>query len=141
MKFSDIAMLILVISGVFAVLGLAINDYSNAYPEVEINQTRLDKYNQADEIEDRIAPLKNSWEQIQNEDKGWKKFVTGLAAIPNVIIAFPAIVFSVFSIAGSVLTDGAKDLVVPLVVIGIILTMVTVYLLFKLVGWWQRSPT
>lgn len=141
MKFSDLAILLLVISGVFVIGSLAITDFNNAYPNSNVNQSRLDIYDKTESIQTETNKLKTQWENIQNEDKGWKKFVTGLAAMPNVIIAFHTLVFSTFSIATTVLTQGALDLGIPPAILGILTAMVVVFVVFKLVGWWQRSST
>lgn len=141
MKFSDVAMLMLVISAVFVMGVLMLNDMQQAYPNTTINTSELDKYNSAEDIENAVEPLKEKWADIESEDKGWKKFVTGLAAVPNVILSFVSVVFSSFAIATTFITNGVVDLGVPPALIGIILAMVTVFMLFKLVAWWQRSET
>lgn len=141
MKFSDLVTLILVISGVFVMIAMAMSDYNSAYPESALNTSEFDKYNHIEDIEEQTNSLQNSWATIQNEDKGWKKFVTGLAAIPNVIISFPKIVISSFAIAGSVVTQGAEDLGIPKAFLAVLLAAITVFVLFGLIAWWQRSPT
>jgi hypothetical protein len=141
MKFSDVSMLMLVIAGVVVLAVLAVTDMNNAYPNSKVNVSQLDKYNRAEGIQNETDKLKAKWEDIESEDTGWKKFVSGLAAVPNVILAFPKLVFATFGIATSIITNGATDLGVPLPILGIIIGMVVVFMMYGLVAWWQRSRT
>jgi hypothetical protein len=141
MKFSDVTLLLLVVGAIFTTVSLALVDVRTAYPDANIPQENFSAYQNTQAIEAQAESLQGQWAQIQDEDKGWKKFVTGLAAIPNVIIAFVAIVFNAFAIAGNTITFGALQLGAPSAIIGIMMAMLLVWTVFKLVAWWQRSPT
>ena len=141
MRFSDVAILICVIAAVFAVAGLFMNDLNQSYPSTSFNDSLFDKYDKVEEIEESAEPLKESIEKIQNEETGWKQFVTGLAAVPNFILGVPSLVFKIFGYGATIITEGATDLNVPIVILSIMLTAVLIFMIFAIVSWWHRSRT
>jgi len=138
MRITDVVMVVMVIGLVFTIFALTIQDVKELYPEQNMTGNISAEYEFSESINSSVAPLKEKMANIESSDKGWKIFVA-VAAIPTFITSFFSIIFNVFAFVTTLIVGFAKELKIPLAVSGIVIAMVSVYLILKMVEWWKGT--
>src|SRR3990167_5306364 len=134
MKISTAIEFLIVLGGVLFVFALMINEGNTNYGEnVNISEWN-DKYDYASEINESIAPLQQTFDNIQDEDKGWfNKISSGIVAIPLAVTQIAKITFQNIFQAGYLVTGTFTTLKIPAQLIIITGILILVWAIFKLV--------
>lgn len=143
MKISTFITLILIISAVFFVMGSMTSEINEYSPEVQINDSAwAGRYDYTEDINASIAPIKNSFDTIQDENKGWfSKLTSGIAAIPAAVIAIPKLIFGSLIMGGSLIVGTFTTVGIPFALILTITVMILVWAIFKLIEIYNRWQT
>ena len=139
MKISTFIGILVVIGVIFFVFASMVNE-SNSYYGTSIDSENLTgKYDYASSINSSIDPIRKSLETIESEDTGWfTKITAGIAAIPRAVTLLPVMLYSAFSIGGSMITGFFTTLGIPNYILTVALILVLVWGVFKLIEVFQR---
>ena len=140
MKISTFISLFLVIASFMFIAGLISNEAKTYYPDSNINDSEwYGKYDYAGDINESIHPIKTAFDKIGDSELGWwSKLTSGIAAIPQAIIALPVLLFKSLYFGGLIIAGSFTSLLIPATIIVIIGTMILVWALFKLAEIYQR---
>ena len=141
MKFSTILLTIMMVGMTFLIVGLFIQDFNNNYLDINKTDNFSGEHDYTQRVSEDVEPLQEKIENIDKEESGWKIFGQGLVVLPLIVITFIKVAFSSMMLLLILVQDFAGILAIPSEVIGIALAMITVFIIFKLIGWWQRSDT
>jgi len=133
-------LLILVSVGVVFFLFTSMISEANSYYEIEINSSEWSsQYDYANQINNRIEPLKSSLATIEEPETGWfTKILAGIAAIPKAVTLLPLMLFDSFAIGSSMFTGFFTTLGIPGYILTVILISISVWGIFKLIEVFQR---
>jgi hypothetical protein len=140
MNISEFIMIILVLGGFFFIFGLMTQEAQDYYPEAGINDSEwYDKYDYVSDVNSSIYPLKESFDTISDENKGWfSKLTAGIAAIPAAVIAIPSLIFGSLSTGGSIISGTFTTLNIHPYFIVLVGVMILVWAVFKLIEVYNR---
>jgi len=140
MKISTFIQLVLLISAFTLIFGMMAQEGVENYPEANINTTDwYGRYDYSSQINQSVAPVKQSLETIGDENKGWfSKVTAGIAAIPKAVIALVSLTFGSITHGGAIITGGFNTLNIPFALVVVILVMILVWAIFKLVELYNR---
>jgi hypothetical protein len=140
MKISTFIMMFLVIAAFMFVAGLISQEAKTYYPESNIDDSAwAGKYDYSSQINDSITPLQESFKVIGDSEKGWwSKLTSGIAAIPQAVIAFAGLTIGSFAFGSGIVTGTLTTLGVPSILIVIVIIMIIVWGIFKLIEVYQR---
>jgi len=140
MKISTFITMFLIISAVFFIFTLMANDVKEYYPQDEQNISEWSgKYEFSDNVSDYVEDIQSPLEKLGDEDKGWVlRTISGVAAIPAALIALVTVVFKSFLLGGKVITGTFSSLNIPNYLIAIVISMISLWGIFKLVEIVQR---
>jgi len=139
MKLSTFVLMILMVAFVFAGVGLMIDDMETNY-NVDINSSWTEDYDYSDGINASASELKNKFDDITNDEKGWfAKAVEGISAIPTVILFVPQVIIESLVNAIKIISGFGDELGVPTTIITYAIIGLMVIIVFALIGWWHRS--
>lgn len=147
MKLSSAIMLILLISFVFVSWGLLIQDFETNYIDTNIstatpmNETFLQDFDSSAELNESMQPIFEGFKVIATKDKGFFTAVLDLAiVVPLAIISFPGVIFQQLVILISLVSRFAEIINIPVQIVVIAIIGVFMWILFKLVEFWRRTP-
>ena len=114
--------------------------YNNSYP---INTTLWEgKYNYTDQVNSSISPLITDFNNIQDEEKGWfTRITSGIIAVPHAVIAFASLAIVSVTTMSNIITTGGTHLKIGLPIIIALITMLVVWVVGKLLEYFNRSST
>lgn len=142
MKLIAIISIVLMITLVLFSWGSLINDFETNYVDTGIsNTTKINEsfkgtYDRKDEINKTFSPLRESFENMQKEDRGW--FITSGITFFTGIIALPGIILTTMGYALTDMTTILNEIGIPPTVVLIAGTLFIIFILFKLVELWRR---
>jgi hypothetical protein len=147
MNISSVILTTLLIIALLTSWVLIIEDFETNYVETnisdvsEINDTYKSTFGNASEINQSMQPLVDSLRDLDEENKG---FFEGLLdygmVIPIAIISFVGVTFEIL---GSIVTNLTTYLMligIPMEIVGIAVIGLLAFFLFKLIGFWRRTP-
>ena len=146
MKLSGTIGLILLVSFVFLAWGLLIQDFETNYLDTNIssttkmNESFLQEFSSAEELNATMQPIFEGFQDIAT-DKGFFDKLQDLAVVvPIAIISVPRVIFSQLAILITTTTDLLKLVGIPPAIIVLALVGLFLFILFKLIEFWRRSP-
>lgn len=146
MKLSTLFLTMLLgIAIITAWLGL-VADFETNYIETGVssaepmNETFNDTFISTDTINESVSALEEDLRNIEDANTWWEKLVTGAVAIPGAVINFVGLIIDLGLVGITGLTVLLKSLGIPVILVGIAALAFMLYLLFKLVAFWRRTP-
>lgn len=146
MKLSGLFLtMLLCIAIITAWLGI-VADFETNYIDTNIssaepmNETFNNTFISTAAINESVSALEEDLRNIEEANTWWEKLVTGAVAIPGAIINFVGLIIDLGLAGITGLTALLKALGVPIVLVGISAIAFMLYLLFKLVAFWRRTP-
>lgn len=146
MKLSGLFLTILLgIAIITAWVGL-VADFETNYIDTGIssaepmNETFNDTFISTETINESVSALEEDLRNIEEADTWWEKLVTGAVAIPGAVINFVGLIIDLGLAGITGLTTLLKALGIPTILVGTSAVAFMLYLLFKLVAFWRRTP-
>lgn len=145
MKLSGVAGFILLISLFFVAFGLLIDDFEENYVETGIsnasafNETLFGNLSDVEELEESVQPIKEGFDVITEESGFFNKVLNFAVVIPIAIITVPFVIFEIIQLGVLRTTDVLNILGIPTEIVVIAGVGISIWVLFKLVSWWQRQ--
>ena len=140
MKLSSYVMIILGIGLTFAIVGSVVSDFETNYPEKSIDTSWENKYDYQVRINNSVSIIKEKFDIIRNEEKGWfSKITAGITAVPLAIIFVPRVIFTTTSYGIEIFSNLSSEVGVPIFVQVFGITAFVVLVVFGLVQFWHRS--
>ena len=146
MKLSTLFLTMLLgIAIITAWLGL-VADFETNYIETGVssaepmNETFNDTFISTATINESVSALEEDLRNIEEANTWWEKLVTGAVAIPGAVINFVGLIIDLGLVGITGLTVLLKSLGIPVILVGIAALAFMLYLLFKLVAFWRRTP-
>ncbi len=146
MKLSSVVMLALLVSFVFVAWGLVISDFEKNYVDTNIssvtrmNETFLQDFDKSKELNKSMQPIFKGFQVIESKDGFLDKLFDFAVIIPIAIISLPRVVFEQIRILIDLVSQFSKLIGIPVQIIAIAVIGVFMFLLFKVVGFWRRTP-
>ena len=142
MKISTFIGLFLVIAAFMFIFGLMSQESKTYYPDSNMNDSEwYGKYDYASDINESVHPIKTAFDKIGDSELGWwSKLTSGIAAIPQAIIALPVLLFKSIYFGGQIIAGAFTSLLIPGIFIVIIGMMILVWAITKLMEVYQRWP-
>ena len=147
MNISNIVLITLLIIGILTAWILIIEDFETNYVETnisdvdKINDTYKSTFGDAREINKSMQPLIDSLRDLGDEDKGWfEGLIEYGMVVPIAVISFVGVTFEIFGSIVTNLTTYLNDIGIPIELIGIAIIGFLAFILFKLIGFWRRTP-
>lgn len=139
MKISVIVTILLMIGVVLFVMVEMVKEAEQTY-DIDINKTEWEgKYDFASDINDSIQPIKESIDDIADEEKGWlEKIGAGFTGIIAAVTFLPALVWNTGKLGGELITGLGSSLGIPGYLILVFIIMLTAWGIFKLIEFLQR---
>lgn len=144
MKLSILAIIILMLTLVFFLFGQVIDDMNTNYgntsisPSGEFNTSLISDFDDVETINESIAPIQEGFEQISKSD-GFLNVLGNFAIVlPKAIIAVPSVLFTVAVLGKQRFEDVLILFGIGPEIILIALTILAVFVIFTIVGWWHR---
>lgn len=144
MKVSTIIMMVLFVGFLFAAVGLLIGEMEQQYVNTDVDTSFVDKYNYTSQIEDDVEPLRESFDNM-GQSTSWTEVITGsLNIFFTALLDVPSIIFGSILYANNIISGfgndiGLEGVGIPQIFISIAITLLLVYVVFKVVSWWHRS--
>ena len=140
MRISTFISFLVVVAIVLFAFALMTQEAKDKYPTYGINDSDWSgKYNYITNISEDIAPLKATFEKIEDENVGWfTKITSGIVAVPKAVIAFVKVTLSTLIAGGSMTTGMLFTLGIPLFIIVAITLLAFIWAMTKLIEIWQR---
>ena len=146
MKLSSTIGLILLVSFVFVAWGIIINDFETNYIDTgisnasSINETFLQSFDNSEELNRTMQPIITGFEDIATDEWFFDRIQDLAVVVPIAIISIPRLIFAQL---GILITTTARlfeliKIPLPIVLIGLIGLMM--FIVFKLVEFWRRTP-
>ncbi len=146
MKLSTLFLTMLLgIAIITAWLGL-VADFETNYIETGVssaepmNETFNNTFISTATINESVSALEEDLRNIEEANTWWEKLVTGAVAIPGAVINFVGLIIDLGLVGITGLTVLLKSLGIPVILVGIAALAFMLYLLFKLVAFWRRTP-
>lgn len=141
MKISVMIIFIVLVGGLFYIFGTGVKELNTQYPEHQLNTSAWDsKYDASIKINNSIGKLTEKFNVITDEKQGFfTKIGAGITAIPYAIILVPATVLDAITTGGSMITGFFITLQLPSKIIFIGILVLTIFGIFKLVEFFQRT--
>lgn len=139
MKVGTIVMMLLLVGFVFVAAGIIISDMETQYPDIDINSSWQGKYDYSLEINESAGKIEEKFKAIEEEERGWLKFLVGIAAIPTAIIQTMKIILLSMTKGIVVVTGIGSDIGIPpaIIVFGIIALIIAI--IFSIVKFWRKE--
>jgi len=146
MKLSSVIMLALLVSFVFVAWGIIINDFETNYIDTNIstatpiNQTFLRDFDKSQELNDSMSPIFKGFEKIAGGSGFFDKIQDLAVVVPLAIIAVPGVIFTQLKILIGLISEFSEIIRIPTSIILIAIIGAFMWILFKLVAFWRRTP-
>lgn len=143
MKISLIGGIILLLTLVFFLFGLIVEDMDTNYVQTNIttaspfNQSVVGTFDDTAALNASIAPIQQGFERIGTSEGFFQKVLNFAVVIPIAIISVPSVIFTIIVIANERAQELMVTLNIPPEVVAIALVALLFLVLFALAGWWQ----
>jgi len=146
MKLSSTIMLVLLISFVFVAWGILIQDFETNYIDTNIssattiNETFLQDFDNSEALNESMQPIFEGFQDIAT-DRGFFDKIQDLAVVvPLAIISVPGVIFNQLVLLINLVSQFSELIGIPIQIILISLVGIFMFILFKLVAFWRRTP-
>ncbi len=146
MKLSSTIMLVLLVSFVFVAWGLLIQDFETNYIDTNIssattiNETFLQDFDNSAALNETMQPIFEGFQDLAT-DRGFFDKIQDLAVVvPLAIIAIPGVIFNQLVFLISLVSRFSELIGIPIQIIVIAVIGVFMFILFKLIAFWRRTP-
>lgn len=146
MKLSSVVMLGLLVSFVFVAWGLLIQDFETNYIDTNIstatsiNETFLQDFDSSEELNESMQPIFEGFKDIATDEGFFDKLQDLAVVVPLAIISVPGVIFNQLVILISLISRFSDIVNIPVQIIVITIIGVFMFILFKLVAFWRRTP-
>ena len=146
MKLSSTIMLVLLISFVFVAWIILINDFETNYIDTNIssatpiNETFLQDFDNSEELNESMQPIFEGFKDIATDEGFFDKIQDLAVVVPLAIISIPGVIFNQLVILISLISRFAEIINIPIQIITIAVIGIFMFILFKLVAFWRRTP-
>lgn len=139
MKISTFVSMMLIVGVILFVVFQMINE-SEANYGIDINQSEWeDKYDFASDVNNEVQPIKDSIDNIQNQESGWLERVgSGFTGIIAAVTFLPSMLWSILTLSTGLVTGLGVALAIPAYLISVGIIMLIVWGVFKLIEFYQR---
>ncbi|KKL64187.1 hypothetical protein LCGC14_2167510 [marine sediment metagenome] len=143
MKISVIGSIVLLLTLVFFLFGIIVEDMDTNYVQTNIttanvfNQSLISTFDDTAAINASVAPIQQGFQNIETADGFFQKVLNFAVVIPIAIISLPGVIFTIISIANQRAQDLMLTLAIPPEIVAVGLVALMLLILFKLAGWWQ----
>ncbi len=138
--------IILLITFFFFSFGFLVDDFEQNYVDTNIsqtskfNQSSIDNFSDAEFIEEEMRPIKEGFDDIAT-DSGFFDRIQDLAVVvPIAIIKVPGVILALITRGVTRMIQVLNILGIPVEVIAMVGVGLFVWILFKLVAFWRRTP-
>jgi hypothetical protein len=140
MKISTMIGIFVIIGMLLATFALMTQEAKTYHPSANISDSDwAGKYDYVDDVNRTVAPLKATFEQIEDENTGWfTKITAGIVAIPRAVIAFVSVALSSIIMGGALVTGTLSTFGLPAYFIFGICVVMFIWLMAKLIEIYQR---
>ena len=145
MKLSGVAGFILLISVLFVSFTLLILDFEQNYIDTGIsqaapfNQTLFGNLSDVSDLNQSVQPIKAGFYKITEESGFFNKVLNFAVVIPIAIINVPFVIFEIMQLGITRMIEVLNILGIPTEIIVVASVGIFIWVLFKLVSWWQRN--
>ena len=146
MKLSSTIMLVLLVSFVFVAWGILINDFETNYIDTNIssaasiNETFLQDFDNSEELNESMQPIFEGFKDIATDEGFFDKIQDLAVVVPLAIISVPGVIFNQLVILISLISTFSELIGIPVQIILIAIVGMFMWILFKLVAFWRRTP-
>ncbi len=146
MKLSSAIMLVLLVSFVFVSWGLLINDFETNYIDTNIssadpiNETFLQDFDNTEELNETMQPIFEGFKDLATDDGFFDKIQDLAVVVPLAIIAVPGVIFNQLVILITLISTFSELIGIPIQIVLISIVGMFMFILFKLVEFWRRTP-
>ena len=146
MKLSSTIMLVLLISFVFVAWGILINDFETNYIDTgisnvtPINETFLQDFDNSEELNESMQPIFEGFQDIATDEGFFDKIQDLAVVVPLAIISVPGVIFQQLVILIGLVSTFSELIGIPVQIILISVVGLFMFILFKLVEFWRRTP-
>ena len=146
MKLSSAIMFALLVSFVFVAWGLLIQDFETNYIDTNIstatsiNETFLQDFDNSEELNETMQPIFEGFQDIATDEGFFDKIQDLAVVVPLAIIAIPGVIFQQVVILISLVSRFSEIINIPIQIVTIAIIGVFMWILFKLVAFWRRTP-
>lgn len=158
-KFSNVILMVLLVTGIFVGAGLVISDFERNYVETNITQP-IGDYDEDElgsmspsitELEEATTPIQEAFDTLADSEGGGFLKITGVVitdTIPKIFVAgiqsipvfFSIIRDMIYSAGETIIPGESGDTVNGAIIISLILMGLVVWLLFKAIESTRRYP-
>ena len=139
MKISTFTTILLIIGILLFVTIQMINESETNY-DIEVNKTGWEgQYDFANDINNSIAPLQKSIENIANEETGWlEKVGSGFTGIISAVTLIPKLLFSLIKLGNNLIVGLGIAFGIAGEITQVFLIMLYVWIIYKAIEFFQR---
>jgi len=139
MRLSTFIMGLLMIGGIFFIMAFMVNEGSQKYDISINNSSWAGQYDYSEGINEDTQNIKNSLEDLANEDKGFlEKVGAGFTGIVTAITLLPTMLAGTLFSGENLITGLLTSLNIPTTLILIIISMFVFWAIIKLLEVYQR---
>lgn len=141
MKITTVFEFVVIFGALFYIMGAYSVELNNQYSDNPINTTKWEgKYDYSDSINTSMGKLIDKINTITDTEKSWfTRLSAGIVAIPYFVILFPIVALEGFATFVKILTGAGADIAVPQKILAAAVILVTIFLIKKLLEFFQRS--
>ncbi len=146
MKLSSTIMLVLLVSFVFVAWGILVNDFEDNYLDTGIvnvtplNETFLQDFDNSEALNESMQPIFEGFQDIATDDGFFDKIQDLAVVVPLAIISVPGVIFTQLVILIGLVSTFSELIGIPVQIIVITIVGIFMFILFKLVEFWRRTP-
>ncbi len=112
-----------------------------------VNKSEFEMFNNQNELNETFYPYKKKFEDLDQEESSetgisswFDKLGDTAIALPTLIVQLPGTIFSVFTIINSNISSALGIMMIGPAISGIVITIIILFVIFKLVEFWRRTP-
>lgn len=143
MKISSGVLMIIAVAGIIAFAAMGVQEMNSQYPDSNMSSSEWDsKYDYSSQLNETMGKLKDKLDYISNNPEAgfFSKLGAGIYAIPYAVIHTPIIIFQSLAYGTSITVNALTGLSIPTSIITLILTGMLIWVIFKLVEMFNRTP-
>lgn len=138
--------ILLLVTFFFFSFGFLIDDFETNYIDTGISSatpfsdSRIDNFSDTEFIEEQLAPIKQGFDDLATEGGFFDKIQDLAVVVPIAIIKIPSVMFILFTRGIGRMVEILNILGIPVEVIVIASAALFIFIIFKLVAFWRRTP-
>ena len=145
-KMSTTIGILLLVTFFFFAFGFLIDDFETNYIDTGISSAspfsddRISNFNDTEFIAEKLEPIKQGFDDLATEGGFFDKIQDLAVVVPIAIIKIPSIMFILFERGIARMIEILNIIGIPVEVIAIASAALFIFIIFKLVAFWRRTP-